>query len=88
MARGEFVPIDPERFLQAIARAARQLREERHLRLAECKDCCKVGLQTLRDWEKGKYTPSLCNLIKLANGLQVDFVEFLQLALRLYGEQG
>lgn len=88
MERGEFVPLDPERFLKAIVRAARQLCEERRERLAQCQRCWKVGAQTLRDWEKGTYTPSLINLIKLANGLQVDFLEFLQLALRLYGEQG
>jgi transcriptional regulator with XRE-family HTH domain len=88
MERGEFVPLDPERFLEALVRTARQLREERSVRLRECPQRWKVGLPTLRDWEKQTYTPSLISLIKLANGLEIDFRELVDRAVRLCREQG
>lgn len=88
MASGEADPVDPDRFLRCLARAVLQIIAERQLDLAHCSACCKIGLQTLRDWRKETYTPSFHSIVKVANGLRLDLREIIDRAHRLYREQG
>lgn len=57
----------------------KQLRKEQHMTLRELANKAEVSFVSLNHYEKGKYLPKVRTIYKIANALNCDFEELLEL---------